>query len=162
MVKIRYIVKIMYLRLKFLIYRKLLFLLLAGIYMHHAVLYLGEVLLDGVMDAFGDGVCIHQALQTIGGDFHVDIATRTKGSCSQQVQAADSFLVENDGANLLNRLFLAGTVDHLVGPVAEYLHTDTENEEGYDDGCNGIGDRVPHAGKEDADQAAGGGQHIAV
>ncbi|MPN09688.1 hypothetical protein SDC9_156980 [bioreactor metagenome] len=53
-------------------------------------------------------------------------------------------------------------VDHLVGPIAEYLHPDTENEEGDDDGCNGIGDRVSHAGEHDADQATGSGKDIAL
>ena len=128
--------------------------------MNHAVLDLGEVVFNRAVDILGNIVSLHQCQISVGFDLGIDINLGAEQTGLQTADTHDAILLADEGAHLVDGVFVAGFVNHLIDGVAENINGSLENKQTDDDAGNRVEDREAQLCAGDTDQCADGRQCV--
>ena len=133
-----------------------------GIDVYHAVLDIGKILFNGMVDTFRNLMGLQQGQVIVGADFHIYKDAAAKLAGAQQVDVIDAGNLGNLGPHGVFFFFGAGFINHFVnGAHKDFIAGLQDHQADYHAG-DGIQDRVAHAGAQNTDEAADGRQGIAA
>ena len=120
------------------------------VFVYHNVLYVGVLVLDGVVDALGYAVRVRKRHAAVDAYLSVDIHLAAELARAQRVKAHYAVLRADEVAKALLIAVAAGSVEHLVGSVLQNVIGDLEDAQAYRD----AGDRLQHRHSEPTDESA--------